>query len=32
MGFQEADKRNAVTNGLEEIELHLTRRFPQVTG
>ncbi len=32
MGFQETGRRNAITNALDEIELHLTRVFPQVTG
>ncbi len=32
MGFHRTGKRNCITNGLDEIELHLTRTFPQVTG
>ena len=32
MGFQKTGRRNVITNGLDEIELHLTRIFPQVTG
>ncbi len=31
MGFRETGRRNPITNELDEIELHLTRVFPQVT-
>ena len=32
MGFQRTGKRNRITNTLDEIEMHLTGAFPQVTG
>ena len=32
MGFQRTGKRNCITNGLDEIEMHLTGTFLQVTG
>ena len=32
MGFQRTGKRNCITNGLDEIEMHLTGTFSQVTG
>ena len=32
MGIQETGRRNCITNGLDEIEMHLTGTFPQVTG
>ena len=32
MGFQRTGKRNCIANGLDEIEMHLTAAFWQVTG
>ncbi len=32
MGFQRTGKRNCITNGLDEIEMHLTGTFSQVTS
>ena len=32
MGFQKTGRRNYIAHGLDEIEMHLTGTFPQVTG
>ena len=32
MGFRETGRRNRIANGLDEIEMHLTAAFWQVTG
>ncbi|MBQ4288537.1 MAG: GNAT family N-acetyltransferase [Clostridia bacterium] len=32
MGFRETGRRNRIANGLDEIEMHLTGTFLQVTG
>ena len=32
MGFQKTGRRNYIAHGLDEIEMHLTGTFLQVTG
>jgi hypothetical protein len=32
MGFRETERRKTVMNAPDEVELRLTREFPQVTG